>query len=163
MSMKELDINLEISYDIDEDERKYFKRRYFPNNNIKYNEREDVKTKLLTNVEVIDKCYTSIFYCKGENIFFCRLLKDMFGLKKDDYMLFVFADDKDFYTDEEDNYEGCDEFDILYLKNKEQLNDFDTNNNSWKQKIWENPKIHYNIKTINIKIKCKLVLEYEED
>jgi hypothetical protein len=87
----------------------------------------------------------------------------MFGLKKDDYMLFVFADDKDFYTDEEDNYEGCDEFDILYLKNKEQLNDFDTNNNSWKQKIWENPKIHYNIKTINIKIKCKLVLEYEED
>jgi hypothetical protein len=156
--MKELDINLEISYDIDEEDE----RRYFPNNNININEREDVKTKLLTNVEVIDKCYTSIFYCKGENIFFCRLLKDMFGLKKDDYMLFAFADDKDFYTDEED-YEGCDEFYILYLKNKYQLNDFDTNNNSWKQKIWENPKIHYNIKTINIKIKCKLVLEYEED
>ena len=110
MNMKELDINLEISYDIDEeDEREYFKRKYFPNNNIHINEREDVKTKLLTNVEVIDKCYTSIFYCKGENIFFCRLLKDMFGLKKDDYMLFAFADDKDFYTDEED-YEGCDEF-----------------------------------------------------
>ena len=158
MNMKELDINLEISYDIDEEDE----RRYFPNNNININEREDVKTKLLTNVEVIDKCYTSIFYCKGENIFFCRLLKDMFGLKKDDYMLFAFADDKDFYTDEED-YEGCDEFYILYLKNKYQLNDFDTNNNSWKQKIWENPKIHYNIKTINIKIKCKLVLEYEED
>ena len=30
--MNELDINLEISYDIDE--RKYFKRRYFPNNKI---------------------------------------------------------------------------------------------------------------------------------
>ena len=69
ISMKELDINLEIPYDIDEDERKYFKWRYFPNNNIKYNEREDVKTKLLTNVEVIDKYYTSIFYCKGENIY----------------------------------------------------------------------------------------------
>ena len=108
---------------------------------IKYNEREDIKTKLLTNVEVIDKCYTSIFYYKGEDIIFCRLLKDMFGLKKDDYILFVFADDKDFYTeeDDEDDYEGCDEFDILYLKNKDQLNDFEINNN-----LWELLKIYYN-------------------
>ena len=164
--MKELDINLEISYDIDEDERKYFKRRYFPNNYIKYNEREAIKTKLLTNVEVIDKCYTSIFYYKGEDIIFCRLLKDMFGLKKDDYMLFVFADDKDFYTEEDEGYEDCDVFEILYLKNKDQLNNFEINNNLWKQKIWDNSKNnknYYNVKQINIKIKCKLVLEYEED
>lgn len=165
--MKELDLNLEISYDIDVDERKYFRRRYFPNNNIKYDEREAIKTKLLTNVEVIEKCHTSIFYCKGEDIFFCRLLKDMFGLKKDDYMLFVFAEDKDFYTEEEDDgYEGCDEFNILYLQNKEQLNDFDTNNNFWKLKICGNPiniNDYYSTKRINIKIKCKLVLEYEED
>jgi len=122
----------------------------------------------LTNVEVIDKCYTSIFYCKGENIFFCRLLKDMFGLKKDDYLLLLFADDKDYYYEEDCGYEGSDAFVILYIKNKEQLSDFEINNNLWKQKMYitrpsNNKKNHYNIKQINIKIKCKLVLEYEED
>ena len=40
----------------------------------------------------------------------------MFGLKKDDYLILLFADDKDFYTEED---EGCDIFEILYLKNKE--------------------------------------------
>lgn len=168
MSMKELDINLEILYDINEDSgRKYFGRKYFPNNEIKYNEREDIKIKLLNDyVEVIDECNTSTSYCKGEDIFFCRLVKNIFGFKKDDYLILLFADDKDFYSEEDEGYEGCDVFEILYLKNKDQLNDFEINNNLWEQQIWDNPKNnknYYNVKQINIKIKCKLVLEYEED
>jgi hypothetical protein len=81
MSMKELDINLEILYDINEDSgRKYFGRKYFPNNEIKYNEREDIKIKLLNDyVEVIDEYNTSTSHCKGEDIFFCRLVKNIFG------------------------------------------------------------------------------------
>jgi hypothetical protein len=88
------------------------------------------------------------------------------GCKKDDYLILLFADDKDFYSEKDEGYEGCDVFEILYLKNKEQLNDFEINNNLWKQKIWDNTKNnknYYNVKQINIKIKCKLILEYEED
>jgi len=162
MSMKELDINLEILYKND-------KNFILPHNDIRYNEREAMKTKLLNDyVEVIDKYNTTEPYCEGEDIFFCRLLKNIFGLKKDDYLLLLFEDDKDYYLDEDYGYEGCDAFVILYIKNKEQLNDFEINNNLWKQKKYitcpsNNKKNHYNIKTINIKIKCKLVLEYEED
>ena len=160
--MKELDINLEILYRND-------KNFILPNNDIRYNEREAMKTKLLNDyVEVIDKYNTSDPYCKEDDIFFCRLLKNMFGFEIGNYILFVFADDKDFYTEEDFGYDGCDAIVILYIKNKEQLNDFEINNNLWKQKKYitcpsNNKKNHYNIKTINIKIKCKLVLEYEED
>jgi hypothetical protein len=161
MSMKELDINLDILYNKYKDGRKNF-----PTIDIKYNEREAIKTKLLNDyVEVIDKCNSSTSYCKGEDIIFCRLLKNIFGFKKDDYIILLFADDKDFY-EEDECYDGCDVFDILYIKNKEQLSDFENNNNLWKQKKWNNPKNnknYYNVKRINIKIKCKLVLEYEEN
>ena len=173
--MKELDINLDLTnfYKCNNDDEDYYCKKYFPNYDIRYKEREAMKTKLLTDdVKVIDKCNTSNNR-KGYDVFFCRLLKDMFSLKKDDYLLIFFADDKDLYDSENFGYEGCNIFNILYLKNKEQLSVFEINNNLWKQKIWlynnllpdssQNQKIYYNIKQINIKIKCKVFLEYEED
>jgi hypothetical protein len=155
--INELDINLEL---LDNNGNKYFHNR-----DIRYNEREEMKTKLLANVEVIDKDTNSVLYCKEDNLFFCRLLKNMFGFEIGNYILFAFADDKNFYHEEDFGYEGCNEFTILYLKNKEELSNFEINNNLWKDKMWyysKNQKIHYNTKQINIKIKCKLVLEYFE-
>jgi hypothetical protein len=128
-----------------------------------------MKKKLLNDyVEVIDKYNTLEPYYKEDDIFFCRLLQNIFGLNKDNYLLLLFADDKDYYPEEDSGYEGCDAFEILYIKNEEQLSDFEINNNLWKQKKYitcpsNNKKNHYNVKQINIKIKCKLVLEYEED
>lgn len=154
--INELDINLEL---LDNNGKKYFHNR-----DIRYNERESIKTKLLANVEVIDKDTNSVPYCKEDNLFFCRLLKNMFGFEIGNYILFAFADDKDFYPEEDFGYEGCNEFTILYLKNKEELSNFEINNNLWEEKMWyysKNRKIHYNSKQINIKIKCKIVLEYE--
>jgi hypothetical protein len=34
--------------------------------------------------------------------FFCRLLKNIFRFKKEDYLILLFADDKDFYTEEDE-------------------------------------------------------------
>ena len=107
--MKELDINLEILYKND-------KNFILPNNDIRYNEREAMKKKLLNDyVEVIDKYNTSEPYYKEDDIFFCRLLQNIFGLKKDNYLLLLFADDKDYYPEEDSGYDGCDAFLILYV------------------------------------------------
>lgn len=158
MSIKEFDINLEILNNNG--------KKYFPNRDIRYNEREEIKLKILTDVKIIDISSTLTTHFKENYVFFCCLLKNMFGLEKGDHILFAFANDKDFYPKEYFGYDGCNEFEILYLKNKEQLSNFDINNNLWKEKIWhnsKNKKIHYITKKINIKIKCKVVLEYKED